>query len=135
MRRAALAGAAVAVVVAGLAVHRLAPEGVVADAAGDVLYAVLAYLLAALAAPRARVVVVAAVAFAWCAAVELLQLTPLPALAARAFPPSVLVLGTTFVATDLLWYAAGAAAAAVADRVARVLRGPGRHPTGAPASR
>lgn len=135
MRRVALAVAAALTVVAGLAVHTALPASAASDAAGDALYAVLVYLLAALVRPRARPPLVGAVALAWCAAVELLQLTGLPEQWGAAFPPLVLVFGTVFSAADLAWYAAGVAVAAGADAAVRAVRAPGRRPTGARESR
>ncbi|WP_324014744.1 DUF2809 domain-containing protein [Microbacterium sp. JZ37] len=135
MRRVALAVVGALTVAAGLLVHTALPETAASDAAGDALYAVLVYLLAAFAAPRARLLVVAAAALAWCTAVELLQLTGLPARWGAAFPPLLLVLGTVFSAADLAWYAAGVAIAAGADAALRALRAPGRRPTGARGSR
>src|SRR5689334_3386357 len=113
-RRTALAIAAAVTVAAGLLVHATT-TGEPGGALGDALYAALAYLLVALIAPRLRAAIVAGIAVAGCAAVELLQLTPLPARLAEAVPPVALVLGTTFQAADLAFYALGAAAAAAAD--------------------
>jgi hypothetical protein len=96
-------------VAAGLAVHLLAPAGVVADAAGDILYAALITLLVRFVAPRARWRVTAVVASAWCFGVELLQLTSLPAQWAASFSPLRLVFGIGFSPWDLLWFAAGVA--------------------------
>ncbi|GIG37657.1 ribosomal maturation YjgA family protein [Cellulomonas pakistanensis] len=114
----AVAGAVV--VVLGLATARLGSGGT-ADALGDALYAALVLLLVALAAPRWPRAVRAGVAVALCWAVELLQLTGVPAAASSAWPPLRYLLGTTFVATDLLWYAVGVLVAscgtALASRV------------------
>jgi hypothetical protein len=108
MRRLALALIAVLTVVAGLVVHTFAPESFVSDATGDVLYAVLIVLLVAFVVPRAP----------WWA-VELLQLTTLPAEWGSAFRPLSLVFGTTFSPWDLLWYTAGVALAAGTDGIVR----------------
>ncbi|WP_245861221.1 DUF2809 domain-containing protein [Compostimonas suwonensis] len=117
-RRLALGGAAVVVVAAGLGVH-LAVPGVVGDALADALYAVLVYLIVALIAPRLRTVVTAAIAFALCAAVELLQLTGLPEALTGLWAPFRLLLGTTFSAADLLAYAGGVVVVALVDAGAR----------------
>ncbi|MFC0672996.1 ribosomal maturation YjgA family protein [Brachybacterium hainanense] len=122
MRRLVLALLAVVTVAAGLAVHRLAPEGFAGDAAGDVLYAALIVLLLALLAPHAPWWATAAGALAWCGGVELLQLTALPARWGAAFPPFRLVLGTTFSPWDLLWYVLGAALVGGADGLLRSRR-------------
>ncbi len=115
-RRLAAFGAAVVPV--GLAVST-AGSGPVADLAGDALYAVLVWVLAALAAPRCGVVRVTAVAIGVCTLVELAQLTDGPATASAAWWPLRYVLGTTFAAADLAAYAAGAVAAGVAATIAR----------------
>lgn len=107
MRRLIIALFAVATVTAGLAVHVLAPAGVVGDAVGDALYAVLVVLLVLFIVPRARWWATAAIALGWCFGVEFLQLTSLPAQWAAVAPPLRLVLGTGFSAWDLLWYATG----------------------------
>lgn len=112
--RAWSAAAAVGVVAVGLVVSR--GDGLVADLAGGALYAVLVHLLVVLVAPRVRPVVAAAVALGACVAVELAQLTPGPAALVAAWPPAAYGVGSTFVATDLPGYAAGVAAATLADR-------------------
>lgn len=115
-RRLALAAAAAATVALGLLVHFLVAGGfwsLVADA----LYTVLIYLVLALIAPAAGKVKLAVAAFAASALVELTQLTGIPHQLAQDFPPSRLILGTTFSALDLAAYAAGAAAVCCADRV------------------
>ncbi|UPO78043.1 DUF2809 domain-containing protein [Arthrobacter sp. Helios] len=110
--------AAAAVVAGGLAARGL--PGLAGDAAGGVLYAVLVYLLAGLAAlvllrRSAAPLRLAATAVVLCWLVELFQLTPWPARLGEAWPPLHLVFGSTFNAWDLAAYAAGAAAAAAAD--------------------
>ncbi len=108
--------------IAGLAVST-AFSGFAADATADALYTVLVYLLVALFCPRLQVAQVALVAFALSAIIELSQLTGVPAALANVFPPTRLVFGTTFVATDLLFYLVGAALVASADMVVtRLLR-------------
>jgi hypothetical protein len=103
---AATAAAGALVVAAGLATARYGASAA-ADALGDALYAALVLLLVALAAPRWPRPAQAGLAVALCWAVELAQLTGAPAAAADAWPPLRYLLGTTFVATDLLWYAVG----------------------------
>ncbi|MFE6995436.1 DUF2809 domain-containing protein [Microbacterium sp. NPDC057659] len=114
-RRLVLATAALMTVAAGLAVHLLAPPGVVIDAVGDILYAVLITLLVLFVAPQARWWVTAAFSLAWCFGVELLQLTSWPAQWAASFPPVRLVFGLGFSPWDLLWYAAGVALVVAID--------------------
>lgn len=113
--RTRLVAAAVAVgtVVAGLGI-RVGAGGGVAKYGGVALYAVLVYVLVVIAAPRVRPVVAGAVAFGFSCAVELLQLSGATAGPAERSVVVRLVLGSTFNAPDLLWYAVGAAAAALA---------------------
>ncbi|WP_223145052.1 DUF2809 domain-containing protein [Actinotalea subterranea] len=110
-RRARLAVALLVTVALGLATTRL--KGTAPDLLGDGLYAVLVYLLLALVAPRVRPRTLGAGAFAWCAAVELAQLTSVPAELVDAWAPFRYLLGTTFAPVDLVAYLAGAALAAV----------------------
>ncbi|MCI3224200.1 DUF2809 domain-containing protein [Streptomyces sp. NP-1717] len=105
--------AVVGTVVAGLGI-RVVAEGDVAKYGGVALYAVLVYVLVVLAAPRVRPVVAGAVAFAFSCAVELVQLSGVTAGPAERSVIVRLVLGSTFNAPDLLWYAVGAALAASA---------------------
>ncbi|MGO4691149.1 DUF2809 domain-containing protein [Glaciibacter sp. 2TAF33] len=70
-------------------------DGAVADFAGDALYAVVVYLLTAIVGVRVRSLVVAAISFALCAAIEVAQLTGVPASLAELFPVSRLILGAT----------------------------------------
>ena len=114
--------------VAGVATTRLpASAGPLGDAAGDGLYAVAVWLVLALLAPRTRTLVLTSTTFGLCALVELAQLTGGPAAVVDAFPPARYLLGTTFVATDLLAYAVGSLAATALD-----LRLPRRAPVSAP---
>lgn len=119
MRRRILALAGIVVVVAGLSVHAFAPDGFVSDAAGDALYAALIYLLVAFLAPRWASWATGSVALAWCVAVELFQLTGLPEQWGAAFRPLMLVFGTVFSPSDLLFYALGVAVAVVVDAAVR----------------
>lgn len=107
IHRTILLGAAALTIVIGLTVHAFA-TGPLADPAGDVLYAIMASLLVAFLMPRWSAWLVATVAFAFCAAIELFQLTGVPIRLAEQWAPIRLVLGTTFVPTDFLAYAAGA---------------------------
>lgn len=113
-RRRCLARAAPIVVVLGL-VGRFGLPGALGDVVGGVGYTGLVYLLIAWARPTAEHRRLAVAAFACSAAIELLQLTGIPDDAARAFSPARLVLGTSFAATDLVAYAAGALLAVVVD--------------------
>ncbi|MEW1755862.1 DUF2809 domain-containing protein [Streptomyces cyaneofuscatus] len=121
--RVVAAGAAAVTVAAGLGV-RAASDGAVAKYAGSALYTVLLCALVALCAPRARPVAVAATALALSWAVELLQLTGVPAGLSARSTVARLVLGSTFNAPDLFWYAVGAAAAWAVQAGARRLARP-----------
>lgn len=87
-----------------------------ADPVGDALYAAFVFTLLVVAAPRARSATLAAITFGICAAVELAQLTGVPAAIVDAVPVARYALGTTFVAVDLLAYAVGAGLAWVVRR-------------------
>lgn len=106
-----IAAAAAVVVLGGLRVSR--HDGVAADLAGGLLYAILVALLLALLRPAARPVQVAVVGLGLCTLVELAQLTGVPAALVAVAPPLRFVLGTTFWAWDLAAYAAGATLAAL----------------------
>jgi len=105
---------AVAVLVAGLLVHRYG-SGEIGDIAGDALYAVLVYLLFAVLLARSSRTLPAALAIIFCTAIEFLQLTDLPQTLALAFPPSALVLGSGFAQRDLLVYPASILLALLVD--------------------
>ncbi|CAM5280347.1 hypothetical protein STENM223S_11411 [Streptomyces tendae] len=94
---------------AGLALRAVA-AGEVAKYGGDALYTLLLSALVRVAAPRTAPAKAAAVALAVSWAVEFLQLTDLPAHLARQSTAARLVLGSTFNAPDLFWYAVGAVA-------------------------
>jgi len=113
-RRLPVLALAALVIAAGLGVHYLL-GGELAAFLADALYAVLIALLVMLVAPRTRPALVAGIAFAVCALVELAQLSSIPAALARAFPPSALVLGSGFAWSDLVAYALGVLAVLAAD--------------------
>lgn len=104
--RGAAAVAAVGTVAVGLVAPRLLGAWT-----GGLLYTVLVWTLVLLAAPRTRPAVAAGVALAISWAVEFSQLSPYPAELARRSVLARLVLGSTFDAGDLVWYAVGAAVA------------------------
>ncbi|MGW6599460.1 ribosomal maturation YjgA family protein [Streptomyces sp. NPDC055036] len=126
-------GAALVTVGAGLGIRGVgAGTGAVAKYGGDALYTVLVYTLVVLVAPRVRPLVAGAVALGFSWAVELLQLTSVPAELAARSVLARLVLGSTFNAPDLLWYAVGALCAGLVH-AGMVRRGAARSP-GAPAA-
>ncbi|WP_370666668.1 DUF2809 domain-containing protein [Streptomyces sp. IBSBF 2507] len=108
-RRLVAAVAAAVIVGAGLALRTVA-VGEVAKYGGDALYTLLLFALVLVAAPRTAPAKAAAMALAVSWGVELLQLTDVPEHLARRSTAARLVLGTTFNAPDLFWYAVGAAA-------------------------
>jgi hypothetical protein len=110
-----------ATVAAGLGAHAWLPGGAFSDIAGDVLYAVAAYLAVVAVAPRLRSLMVGAIALAWCVAVELFQLTGLPLVWGAVFGPVMLVLGTVFDPRDLLVYAVTIIVVWGIDAIARAL--------------
>lgn len=105
MRRILLVVTAIVTIAVGLGVHA-AGWG----AAGDVLYAVLMYLLAAIVLRRGAWIL----ALAWCVGVEFFQLTGWPAAWGS---PWTLVFGSGFAWGDLACYAVGVVLAAGIDRV------------------
>ncbi|WP_129770415.1 DUF2809 domain-containing protein [Streptomyces sp. L-9-10] len=131
-------GAALLTVAAGLGIRGAGGGdggGGVVKYGGDALYTVLVYTLVVLVAPRARPLVAGGVALGFSWAVELLQLTGLPAELAARSVLARLVLGSTFNAPDLLWYAVGALVAGLGHAgVARWRRGAGS-PRGVPGTR
>ncbi|MFD5527573.1 ribosomal maturation YjgA family protein [Streptomyces virginiae] len=110
--RPAAAGAAVVTVGAGLGLRAVAADGV-AKYGGDALYTVLLLALVVLAAPHWTPLRAAGTALAASWAVELFQLSPVPAELSRHSVAARLVLGSTFNAPDLFWYAVGAAVGGV----------------------
>ncbi|MER6172830.1 DUF2809 domain-containing protein [Streptosporangium sp. NPDC001681] len=115
--------AAALTIAAGLTV-RAVTGGWFGKYAGDALYTVLVYALIVLVWPRITPVRAAlgALAFSW--AVELAQLTPVPAALSEVSVVARLVLGSTFGAADLVAYAAGAALVASAHTLLRRRREP-----------
>ncbi|MGK5627151.1 DUF2809 domain-containing protein [Streptomyces sp. URMC 123] len=115
--RAVAGAAALLTVAAGLGV-RSALGGEAAKYAGDALYTVLVHALIVVAAPRVRPAVAAGTALVISCAIEFAQLTGVPAELSSRSTLARLVLGSTFNAPDLLWYAVGAALAGLAHRAA-----------------
>jgi hypothetical protein len=125
--RATAAAAALLTVAAGLGI-RAATFGDGAKYAGDALYTVLIHTLVVLLVPRVRPLTAAGAALAFSWAVELAQLTGVPAGLAARSTVARLVLGSTFNAPDLLWYGVGAALAWGIHRLAA--GGPGQRLSG-----
>jgi hypothetical protein len=88
--------------------------GLLDKSLGDALYAVAAYLVLGLLLPRLPRPRLAALALGYCAAVELFQLTGIPARYAHLAPVRWL-LGTTFVWHDLAFYTVGVAGIALVE--------------------
>ena len=116
-RRASVGLGALGVVVLGLVVH-VASSGPLGDFVADALYAVCLYLVLACAVPRMRPRHVAMTAWAACIAIELFQLTGVPA-ALSSIAPFRLLLGTTFSALDLVAYSMGVLLVLAFDHGAR----------------
>ncbi len=90
-------------------------DGAAGDIAGGILYAVLVFVVIAFVRPLASSLRIGSVTLAVCIVVEFLQLTGVPSALAAIFPPTRLVLGTTFVLTDLLVAASGTGVAVLGD--------------------
>ncbi|MGX1880552.1 ribosomal maturation YjgA family protein [Streptomyces sp. NPDC055287] len=95
------------VLCAGLAVRGVA-DGEAAKYAGDALYTILLCTLVVLLSPATGPRVAGGIGLALSWAVECAQLTGVPAELAERSVLARLVLGSTFNAPDLLWYAVGA---------------------------
>jgi len=108
LKRALLLGAAIVTIVIGLTVH-WSVAAAWANPVTNALYTVLVALLVAFAAPRLPLWQVSVAAFGFSAVIEFFQATGVPAALAQQWAPASLVLGTTFVPTDFLSYALGAA--------------------------
>lgn len=104
--RLGLAATAVLVLLAGL-ILQLPDRTIAIDLAGSALYACLVGLVVAIVWPRLPAWAIAAVGFGVAAAVELLQLTGLPARIVEAVPPARLVFGSSFDPLDFLGYLLG----------------------------
>jgi hypothetical protein len=104
----------------------------VVDVLGSVVYVVFIACLLRAVWPRLGAAGSAATAFAFAAVIELVQLTPLPQLVVDVFPPSRLLLGSSFDPIDVLAYAGGAAIAFLVQfaliGVARVAASPDAAP-------
>lgn len=114
-RRRRFAVAIPLVLVVGAA-SRFGLHGALADAAGGIFYTILIYTIVGLIRPTWAPSTLAVIALACSVAVELFQLTSIPADLADAFSPARLVFGSSFAATDLPAYATGALAAFLFDR-------------------
>lgn len=114
-----------AVVALGLAVSS-SVSGWIGAAIGDVLYAVLIYVVVCLLLPKISPIPAAVVAVIVCWLIEFFQLTGLPLEWAEQWPPAKYVFGTTFAWTDLLLYLLGVAVAVGVELLLRRRRVTGR---------
>jgi len=124
-RRLAFLAAAVATIGVGLLVHwgGGALDRALRDVRGDERWAAMVAWWLGAAAPRARLTIRSAAAYAVCVAVETSQLYHAPWLdALRATRAGHLVLGSGFDPRDLLAYALGVVAAALLEAVVKQLR-------------
>lgn len=106
------------VIIAGLCSRKFATSlpHFVATYAGDTLWALLAFMLIGLAFPRRSTLQVAAAALLFSVVVEISQLYHAPWIdAIRSTTPGALLLGFTFLWSDLLCYTAGVATGVVAE--------------------
>lgn len=111
-----MVAALLATIALGLASRRWPLPGVLAEHAGDALYAVAVFQAAALFAPAARGGRLAAFAWIASALVEASQALQWPWLVdLRHTKPGALLLGQGYQTADLVAYAAGAAAAWLVD--------------------
>lgn len=78
-----------------------------ADLAGSIMYGALWFILLRICFPAARPILVAAGAFLVSTAIELFQLTDIPARLAHLWGPLALIFGTTFNAADIAGYLIG----------------------------
>lgn len=112
-RRMHLSVAILLVIAAGLVAASM--RSTWAGILSDMLYTVVIYLVLSLLLPHLHAVIHGGIAFIVSASVELLQITGLPALWAETAPPVRYILGLSFDAHDLLWYAIGAATSVLVD--------------------
>jgi hypothetical protein len=122
LRRLLATAAALTTVVAGLALRHFA-SGAISKYGGVALWAALVYALLVIVRPHAPRAGVALVALAISWAVELFQLTPIPAALSARHALFHLVLGDTFHAPDLAAYPLGIALAAAIDVLVSPSRG------------
>lgn len=113
-RRIRIAAVLPTLAVLGL-VARFALPGTLGDWAGGIAYAAFAYGLIAFVWPDVPSRLVGIAAFAFSAAIELLQLAGVAGALVDVWAPLRLVVGTSFVAADFVAYAIGAALAATVD--------------------
>lgn len=116
------AAAVAATIAAGLGSRAVAPAlpWWLAKNAGDALYATMVFFGIGFVAPRVRTSTAAAIALAFCIAIECSQLVHAPWLdAVRDTRPGHLVLGQGFHAFDLACYAIGVALGAALEVGAR----------------
>ena len=101
---AALAGAGALALAFGI---RALADGPLEQHSGTALYASLIYALVVFVRPCIGPVVAAAIATGFCWAVEVAQLTGIPAALSAKSIVARLVLGVAFDPIDLLWYPVG----------------------------
>jgi hypothetical protein len=96
--------------------------GRLAQYSGTALYASMAYVGVLFLWPRRSPLGAGAIAWAWCWAMEFLQLTGIPADLSSRSLAARLVLGVRFDPTDLLWYPPGIIPLVVLHEVLRRTR-------------
>lgn len=113
-RQVRIAAALPVVAVLGLAA-RFGLPGALGDWAGGIAYTAFVYGLIAVARPRLEPPRIGVAAFAFSAAIELLQLAGVAGALVDVWSPLRLVVGQSFVPADFVAYALGAAIAAAID--------------------
>lgn len=106
-------------VAAGLGVRHVT-GGAFAKYAGDALYATAVYWCVVLVRPAVRLAAVVATGICW--AIELFQLTPVPAKLSAHSTLARLVLGSTFGGWDMVAYPAGVIVAVAVHALLRARR-------------
>ncbi|GAB2612421.1 hypothetical protein GCM10027067_24980 [Pseudactinotalea suaedae] len=103
----------VVVVLVGLAVQPFR-QLAWTDGVGTLAYGAAAVAVAALALPRRGALLPGAIGTGLACAVEILQLTGVPAALSERFPPAALLLGSSFDPVDVLLLIAGGVGAVLA---------------------
>jgi hypothetical protein len=108
-----------AVFLAAALALRATTEGIVRNASGTALYASMVYAAVVFLAPRVRPGLAGIIATGFCWAVELSQLTGVPAALSAHSVVARLVLGVAFDAWDMVWYPVGVVPLVVAHWLLR----------------
>jgi hypothetical protein len=99
-------------------------SGLWAQASGTALYASMVYAGVVFLRPRVEPLWAGAIAWVFCWAVEIAQLTGIPAALSARSVLARLVLGVEFDPNDMLWYPVGIVPLVVLDRMLRLRPAP-----------